>query len=49
MVQGWWKDHQKARMYVDNARATLAHLLLPSRVTALQRHLVSLCRVALQR
>ena len=48
MVQGRWKDQQTARMYVDDARATLIQLLLPTHVTALQRRLASLLRVAAQ-
>ena len=44
-----WKDKQTARMYVDDALATLIQLLLPSHVTTLQRHLAASGRVASQR
>ena len=47
VVQGRWKDQTTARIYVDDARATLIQLLLPAPVTALQRHLASFRRVAL--
>ena len=41
VVQGRWKDQTTARIYVDDARATLIQLLLPAPVTALQQHLAS--------
>ncbi|CAE7227476.1 unnamed protein product [Symbiodinium sp. CCMP2592] len=47
VVQGRWKDATTARIYVDDARATLIQLLLPAPVTALQQHLASFWRVAL--
>ncbi|CAE7767553.1 mmpL11, partial [Symbiodinium pilosum] len=47
MVQGRWKDQLTARMYVDDARATLIQLQLPAHVSTLQRCLAS-WRVASQ-
>ncbi|CAE6967009.1 unnamed protein product [Symbiodinium sp. CCMP2592] len=46
MIQGRWKDQTTARVYVDDARATLVQLLLPSHVTAHQQKLASFWRVA---
>ncbi|CAE7668538.1 unnamed protein product [Symbiodinium sp. CCMP2592] len=46
MVQGRWKDSQTARIYIDDARATLVRLLLPPPTTARQTSLASLWRVA---
>ena len=47
VVQGRWRDRRTARVYVDDARATLVQLLLPAHVTALQASLASFWRVAL--
>eukprot|EP00439_Symbiodinium_sp_Y106_P013299 s3399_g1.t3 len=46
VVQGRWKDQTTARIYVDDARATLIQLLLPAPVAPLQQHLASFWRVA---
>ncbi|CAE7834673.1 ttn-1 [Symbiodinium sp. CCMP2592] len=46
VIQGRWKDQSTARIYVDDARATLVQLLLPAHVTVQQQRLASLWRVA---
>ena len=46
VVQGRWKDQGTARIHIDDARATLVQRLLPTHVTALQRHLAAFWRVA---
>ncbi|CAE7937948.1 unnamed protein product [Symbiodinium necroappetens] len=46
MVQGRWKDSQTARIYIDDARATLVQLSLSPPTAALQRSLASVWRVA---
>ncbi|CAE7232215.1 unnamed protein product [Symbiodinium sp. CCMP2592] len=44
MVQGRWKDAQTARIYIDDARATLIQFLLPPPAAALQHRLSSFWR-----
>ncbi|CAE7727291.1 unnamed protein product [Symbiodinium sp. CCMP2592] len=46
MVQGRWKDSQTARVYIDDARATLVQLCLPQPTATLQRSLASFWRMA---
>ena len=46
MIQGRWKDSQTARIYIDDARATLIQLNLSPPTAALQRSLASTWRVA---
>ena len=46
MIQGRWRDQTTARIYIDDARATLTQLLLPAHVTALQCSLASFWQVA---